>query len=53
MKKIITATLAFLFIVKFSYAQTAGDVAAASVAIAALTCKPIVPSPLTPFNVTT
>ena len=37
MKKIITTTLTFLFIVKFSYAQTAGDVAAASVALAGIT----------------
>jgi hypothetical protein len=37
MKKIITATLAFLFIVKFSYAQTTGDVVAASVALAGIT----------------
>lgn len=37
MKKIITATLTFLFIVKFSYAQTTGEVVAASVAIAGIT----------------
>jgi hypothetical protein len=37
MKKIITATFAFIFIVKFSYAQTTGDAVAASVALAGIT----------------